>query len=142
VRWSFKGGLPFGGLSWGASAPSFCFIATTDGQLAITTDPAAAAGWGLDAGPYLSSFSSTAGSAGDQKGGFVEVGGSLKWLGGGQGDAAVGMGRCGQPVLDVSAGGTIGAGGRVQGGVSYTTILWQSKEDSPCPTGMLVGSLP
>jgi RHS repeat-associated protein len=117
------------------SPGAICVMATTDGQLAVAYNPGFSFGYGLDVGPFVSVFASTGGSAGDQEDAFFGFGGGDREVLGGQGQVAVGQGRCGQPVLNLSGGPSVGVGGKVEGGVTYTTILWRSKEDKPCPAG-------
>ncbi len=111
-----------------------CIVASTDGQVGITNvgggSGQIAAGGGPTAGLFVTNSS---GKLGSQKDGFNMVGGNVKtpW-GGGDLEVSAGTDMCGKTITNVQVGPAAGIGGKFGAGGTWTSIIWQSKEDKPC----------
>jgi hypothetical protein len=110
-----------------------CLVASTDGQLAVTTVEGGSYQWEAQAGPNAGIFATPdSGRIGDQEGDMEVVGVGGKFVGGGNVEISHGTGKCGNNVVNVQGGPGAGVGGKLGYGHTETQVWWKSKEDKPC----------
>ncbi|MGD0247858.1 MAG: hypothetical protein ABSB75_02285, partial [Candidatus Limnocylindrales bacterium] len=110
-----------------------CLVASTDGQLAVTTVEGGSLEWEAGGGGTISIFATPdSGRIGDQEGDFEVVGVGGKVLGGGDMEISHGYGKCGNEIANVQGGPGAGIGGKLGYGHTETQVRWKSKEDKPC----------